>query len=170
MPNYRRLRRSGATIFFTVTLANRPSDLLLRRIDVLRGAVSKVKAAHPFHIDAWVVLPDHMHCIWTLPCGDTNYSMRWSLIKAHFSRQMPVRACRPSHIKRREKGVWQRRFWEHHIRNDEDYMRHLSYCWYDPVKHGLVDAPGDWPHSSYHRDVVYGAKAVRMDAHPTAIV
>lgn len=170
MSNYRRPRRSGATIFFTVTLADRSSDLLTRRIDLLRCAVARVKASRPFDINAWVVLPDHMHCIWTLPQGDTDYSTRWSLIKANFSRQIPMRPSRASHIKRREKGVWQRRFWEHHIRNDADFKQHLAYCWSNPVKHGLVDDPGDWPHSSYHRDVGRVDSEVRMDAHPTVAI
>jgi putative transposase len=110
MPNYLRPRVSGATIFFTVTLAERGSDLLVREIGRLREAVQMTRAARPFAIDAWVVLPDHLHCVWTLPEGDTNFSMRWGAIKGRFSRNLHVGRRRPCHELRREKAVWQRRF------------------------------------------------------------
>lgn len=152
MSDYRRPSVPGASIFFTVALEDRGSDLLVREIDALRDAVSITRAERWFGIDAWVVLPDHLHCIWRLPEDDADYSVRWRLIKARFSRAMPKGRVRQSHILRRERGVWQRRFWEHHIRDDADWQAHVRYCWMNPVKHGLVERPEDWPWSSYHRD------------------
>lgn len=152
MSHYIRPRRPGATLFFTVTLAARGSDLLVREVELLRQAVRATRAERPFGIEAWVVLPDHMHCVWTLPEGDSDFSMRWSVIKARFSRAMPDIDRRRSHETRREHGIWQRRFWEHHIRDEADLYNHIRYCWINPVKHGLVERPEDWPYSSYHRD------------------
>ena len=152
MSNYLRPKRSGATIFFTVNLAQRGSDLLAREIVALREAVRQTKTERPFTIDAWVVLPDHLHAVWTLPEGDQDFSTRWSIIKARFSRAMPHIDRRSSHIARREHGLWQRRFWEHHIRSDQDRAAAINYCWMNPVKHGFVADPADWPYSSYHRD------------------
>jgi len=156
MPTYHRPKITGATIFFTVALANRESDLLVREIEALRTAVARTRAERPFTIDAFVVLPDHLHCIWTLPEGDSDYPTRWRLIKARFSRAVPMGARRMSHELRRERGIWQRRFWEHHIRDAEDHAIHLQYCWTNPVKHGLVTEPEDWPFSSIHRDKARG--------------
>ncbi|MFH0344673.1 MAG: transposase, partial [Chromatiales bacterium] len=112
MPDYRRYRLSGGTYFFTVNLLERyPHDLLLRRIDVLRAAVRTVRARQPFHVDAWVVLPDHLHCVWTLPPGDHDFANRWRLIKQAFSRALPLAERRSSvRIARGERGIWQRRF------------------------------------------------------------
>ncbi len=152
MSDYIRPQQPGATVFFTVKLARRGSDLLVREIDALRDAVRVTCKERPFRIDAWVVLPDHLHCVWTLPRGDSDYSRRWSVIKARFSRQMPHIDRRTSHEARREHGIWQRRFWEHHIRSERDRMAAIRYCWINPVKHGLVENPVDWPYSSYHRD------------------
>jgi putative transposase len=156
MPNYLRPQIPGATIFFTVTLANRQSNLLVREIARLRDAVRITRTDRPFDIEAWVVLPDHLHCIWRLPPGDRDFSTRWRLIKSRFSRGLPTGQMRASHIARKERGLWQRRFWDHHIRNDEDFAVHLRYCWFNPVKHGLVSRPEDWPYSSVHRDARYG--------------
>lgn len=152
MSNYIRPRHPGATVFFTVTLAQRGCDLLVREIETLRHAVRMTRAERPFTIDAWVVLPDHMHCVWTLPEGDCDFSTRWSVIKARFTQAVNVENRRPSHVRRRERGIWQRRFWEHHIRDETDFRAHVRYCWINPVKHGLVEQPSDWPYSSYHRD------------------
>ncbi len=142
----------GAAVFFTVALADRRSDMLVREIGALRQAVRMTRAERPFGIDAWVVLPDHMHCVWRLPEGDADFSTRWSVIKARFSRAMPQVTQRRSHVVRREHGIWQRRFWEHHIRDEVDWRAHVRYCWINPVKHGLVSDPAEWPYSSYHRD------------------
>lgn len=152
MSNYLRPNRPGATIFFTVNLSTRGSGLLTREIAVLRQAVHLTKSERPFEIDAWVVLPDHMHAVWTLPDGDVDFSTRWSIIKARFSRAMPHIDRRTSHISRREHGLWQRRYWEHHIRSDKDRTAAVTYCWLNPVKHGFVAEPCQWPYSSYHRD------------------
>jgi putative transposase len=165
MPNYRRPRVPGATIFFTVALAERGSRLLVEEITRLRAAVAATRTERPFAIDAWVVLPDHMHCVWTLPSGDRDFSRRWGAIKARFSGSMrragftppPPVGVRsggvyPASRRKGEVGLWQPRFWEHHIRDEADYAMHLRYCWLNPVKHGLVERAADWPYSSVHRD------------------
>jgi putative transposase len=157
MPNYRRNRAPGAAYFFTVNLADRRSDLLVTRIDALRAAVRDVRRRSPFHIDAWVVLPDHMHCLWTLPEGDSDFSRRWRDIKTAFSKSLPAIEQRsPVMIRRGERGIWQRRYWEHTIRGDRDYAAHMDYIHFNPVKHGLVHSPGDWPFSSFRHCVVGG--------------
>ncbi|MFP7674043.1 REP-associated tyrosine transposase [Marivita sp. S0852] len=155
MPNYQRPKINGAIVFFTVTLANRQSTALTDNINALRQAVRATKAERPFGIEAWVVLPDHLHCIWRLPEDDHDYSTRWRLIKSRFARAVPKGNLRQSHIARGERGVWQRRFWEHHIRSDADFEAHLRYCWLNPVKHGFVERPEDWVYSSVHRDARY---------------
>jgi putative transposase len=157
MPNYVRPKIAGASVFFTVALADRGSNLLVREIDALREAVRATLTDHPFLIDAWVVLPDHMHCMWTLPEGDADYSTRWKKIKARFSKAVGRVGLRSvSKIAKGEAGIWQRRFWDHHIRDERDFTMHLRYCWWNPVKHGLVECPVDWPHSSIHRDIRLG--------------
>ncbi len=153
MSTYLRPTIPGACIFFTVALADRGSRLLVEEIDLLRQAVDQTKVQRPFLIDAWVVLPDHLHCVWTLPEGDADFSTRWGAIKGRFSRQLRKGNVRASHELRREKGIWQRRFWEHHIRDPHELAAHIRYCWYNPVKHGLVEKPEDWPYSSIHRDI-----------------
>lgn len=172
MPRCLRPKTPGATVFFTVTLADRRSDALVREIAALREAVRATRAERPFGIVAWVVLPDHMHCVWTLPEGDADYPVRMGAIKARFTRAIkrrvgfhptnsggpgavgwnPTLRRSPSKIAKGDGGVWQRRFWEHHIRDEKDYRNHVRYCWVNPVKHGLVERPEDWPYSSYHRD------------------
>ncbi len=152
MSNYLRPNVTGATVFFTVALAERGSNLLIAEIARLRQAVRTTKSERPFEIDAWVVLPDHLHAVWTLPRGDADFSTRWRLIKSRFSREIPKGQTRASHDARSERGIWQRRFWEHHIRNEADYLAHVRYCWMNPVKHGLVERPQDWRYSSVHRD------------------
>jgi putative transposase len=113
-----------------------------------------VCAERPFHIDAWVVLPDHMHCIWTLPPGDTNYSERWKAIKIRFARALPrTEALSPARQRRGERGIWQRRFWEHTIRDQADYAAHIDYVHINPFKHGLVREVRTRPYSSFHRMV-----------------
>ncbi len=154
MPDYRRNRVPGGTYFFTVNLLERSSDLLVDQIDALREAVRKVRAARPFHIDAWVVLPDHMHAVWTLPPDDADYSARWKAIKIAFTKTIPKRVRRsPVRAAKGERGIWQRRFWEHTIRDEQDYAAHVDYVHINPMKHGLVTRVRDWPHSSFHRHV-----------------
>lgn len=159
MARYLRPRIPGASIFFTVALRQRGDDLLIREIDRLRFAVAACLHARPFRIDAWVVLPDHMHTVWTLPEGDSDYARRWAAIKAAFSSGLAPRRRRASDVKRREKGIWQRRFWEHHLRHEAEWHRAIRYCWQDPVRHGLVDDAGAWPYSSIHRDLGEGRGA-----------
>ena len=156
MPQYVRPRLPGASVFFTVALADRRSCLLVEEIERLRRAVRQTMAERPFRIEAWVVLPDHLHAVWTLPEADADYSTRWRLIKAGFSRDLPLGRPRASHEARQERGLWQRRFWEHNIRNDADFAAHIRYCWWNPVKHGFVERPEDWDYSSVHRDVREG--------------
>ena len=153
MPNYRRAYHPGGTWFFTVNLLERHgNDLLVREIDRLRTVVRRVRELHPFTIDAWVVLPEHMHCIWTLPAGESDFSMRWRLIKALFSRSLPKIERRSAvRIAAGERGIWQRHYWEHCIRDDADYARHMDYVHANPLKHGLVNRVVDWPYSSFHR-------------------
>ena len=152
MSAYIRPKVPGASVFFTVNLADRGARTLIDHIEPLRKAVQTTKAERPFRIDAWVVLPDHMQCVRTLPEGDADYSVRWSVIKARFTQAVPIENRRASHIRRRERGLWQRRYWEHHIRDDEAFAACARYCWINPVKHGLVGHPKDWPYSSWHRD------------------
>ncbi len=163
MPNYRRDRTPGATYFFTVvTYQRRPWLCHPSARRVLREAVRKVQASRPFRIDAWVLLPDHLHCIWTLPEGDCDYSVRWRLIKDHASRCLSAvlvpEGVRLSESRRRrgETAVWQRRFWEHRIRNGADFIAYCDYIHYNPVKHGLCRCPTDWPWSTIHRLVSAG--------------
>ena len=121
------------------------------RINALGQIPRNVKNDHPFEIDAIVVLPEHLHCIWTLPAGDADYKTRWSLIKAGFSRGMPVGERRSkSRAKRGERGIWQRRLWEHVIRDDRDFEQRVNYIHWNPVKHGWAKRVSDWPHSSFH--------------------
>ncbi|MDF0599187.1 transposase [Psychromarinibacter sp. C21-152] len=156
MSRYIRPNAPGATIFFSVALADRGTDLLVTEIARLRDAVRTTRAERPFRIDAWVVLPDHLHCVWTLPDGDRDFPTRWRLIKSRFSAGLPKNRLRQSHERRQERGIWQRRFWEHHIRDDPDLAAHIRYCWHNPVKHGLVAHPPDWPYSTIHRDIRAG--------------
>lgn len=162
MTDYRRVLMPGATWFFTVCLAERGGDgILVERIDALRAALCAVRERHPFRMDAVVVLPDHLHCVWSLPDGDADYSVRWGLIKAGFSRALTQGERRSaSRLKRGERGIWQRRFWEHCIRDEEDYVRHLDYIHWNPVKHGYVKQAAEWRYSSFHRYVAKGVYAL----------
>ncbi len=154
---YRRANVAGACYFFTVNLADRQSDLLVLKIDLLRDAVRKVRAAYPFEIIAMVVLPDHLHAIWRMPECDADFALRWSLIKAAFSRALPkTELINPSRKSKRERGIWQRRYWEHQIRDDDDMDKHVAYIHFNPVKHGYVARAADWPHSSIHREIALG--------------
>jgi len=131
--------------------------LLVDHVDILRGAFEATRKRYSFDIAAIVVLPDHLHAIWTLPPGDADFSTRWRLIKSRFAKALPkYEPLTSTHISRGERGIWQRRFWEHLIRNDSDYANHVEYCYINPVKHGLVHRVQDWPHSSFHRDVRRG--------------
>ncbi|MGK7244640.1 REP-associated tyrosine transposase [Buttiauxella agrestis] len=145
MSNYRRMRVAGGTWFFTVNLHDRQSDLLTRKIVELRQSIRKVKQRYPFEINAWIILPDHMHCVWTLPANDSHYSQRWRAIKKTFTKSFSGNTT-----------VWQKRFWEHSIRDERDYQAHVDYVYINPVKHGLGKSASEWPYSSFHRDVRNG--------------
>jgi len=157
MTNYRRSDIPGASYFFTVNLADRSQSLLTRHIALLRSAFEYTRDRHSFIVDAIVVLPEHIHAIWTLPDGDSDFALRWRLIKTVFSRGLPHGERRSdSRQKKAERGIWQRRYWEHLIRDETDFSRHVDYILINPVKHGLVTRVADWPHSSFHRFVHAG--------------
>ena len=173
---YRRAKTPGATYFFTVVTYHRQPILAHpETIALLRQAFQSVKTETPFTIDAIAIMPDHIHSVWTLPIGDADFSGRWQCIKARFSRQCPAVYQQQPLASRRHKGekaIWQRRFWEHQIRDEADWQQHIDYIHYNPVKHGLVNQPGDWPYSSFHRYVAqhiypadWGAKGnLKFDA------
>jgi len=159
MPDYRRAFIPGGTYFFTVVTFER-RHILTSELSrpILREAIEYIRELHPFTVDAICLLPDHLHCIWTLPDGDTNYSTRWSAIKALFSKKYLAgggQASERSNSRSRkgEVAIWQRRFWEHAVRDGDDFNRHVDYIHYNPVKHGLVENPRDWQWSSFHRYV-----------------
>ncbi|RJP33644.1 MAG: transposase [Candidatus Omnitrophota bacterium] len=159
MPEYRRFKQPNSCYFFTVVTNNRNSILtaeVSRRC--LRDAFQTVRKKYPFTIDGIVLLPNHIHTLWSLPEGDSNFSIRWNLIKNRFTKlyiknNPPTEALSVARSKKREQGVWQRRFWEHLIRNEDDFIKHLDYIHYNPVKHGYVKNPVDWEWSSFHRYV-----------------
>ena len=152
MPQYLRRRQSGGTYFFTARLADRSSALLLTEVDRLRDATRQTLARYPFRIDAIAVLPAAIHTIWTLPEGDSDFSRRWSMLKSQFSRGLPDPVSRSAaQRRRRDKGIWQQRFWEHLIRDRADFDTHLQMIHSSPVQAGLCATPPDWPHSSVHR-------------------
>jgi putative transposase len=157
MTRYRRNFISGGTFFFTVNLAERRLRLLTEHIGALRVAFRETRASHPFTIEAIVVLPDHLHAIWAMPENDYDFAMRWRLIKSGFSRALPP-GERISESRRRkgERGIWQRRYWEHTLRDERDFSRHMDYVHFNPVKHGHVTRVADWLHSSFHRMVRLG--------------
>ena len=154
---YRRAKSPGSSYFFTVVTHNRRAILCQdKNINLLRDSFRRVMQQHPFTIEAIVILPNHIHCIFTLPSNDADYSTRWRLIKSWFSRRCSsqyegkVSASRQS---KKEKAIWQRRFWEHLIRDEEDFRNHVDYIHYNPVRHGLVSVPKDWRYSSFHQYV-----------------
>ena len=154
MVRYRRHRLAGGTYFFTVVLADRSSHVLTANIGLLRMAIRRARTEHPFALDAIVVLPDHLHAVMTLPQDDANYSLRWQRIKTLFTRGLDTAG-----LKRRDgtgRTLWQRRFWEHTIRDAADFARHVDYIHINPVKHGYVRNPADWPYSSLHRYIHQG--------------
>jgi putative transposase len=157
MTSYRRNFVPGGSYFFTVNLADRRTRLLTEHIELLRGAFRDVHLRHPFVIAATVVLPDHLHAIWTLPEENADFATRWRLIKAAFSRGLPggervssSRSCKG------ERGIWQRRYWGHTLRDERDFERHIDYIHFNPVKHGHVSRVSDWPYSTFHQMVRLG--------------
>jgi len=156
MVNYRRTRLEGGSYFFTVNLHDRRSKLLIEEVDLLRRSIKKTQEKHPFQIDAMVVLPEHLHAIWTLPKFDTNYPGRWRSIKKYFTQELLKQGYLLEKNDRGEYYVWQRRFWEHTIRDECDFENHVNYIHYNPMKHGLAKQACDWPYSSFHRYVKQG--------------
>jgi putative transposase len=144
MPEYRRLRIPGGSYFFTVALRNRSSDALVANISALREAVRLTLRHRPFHIDAWTILPDHMHCLWTLPEGDADFPGRWRELKTRFSKFIGG------------DSLWQPRYWEHAIRDDRDFQSHFDYTHFNPVKHRYVVHPAEWPYSTFKKAVALG--------------
>jgi putative transposase len=156
MVQYRRNFLPGGTFFFTVTLADRRSSALVDHIGLLRGAFRTTRHERPFTIDAIVVLPDHLHIVMNLPPNDGDFSGRWKRLKSLFTRYVVARGLETQPNRRGEYTLWQRRFWEHTIRDETDLIRHIDYIHYNPVKHGLVRQVSEWPHSSFHRYVKLG--------------
>lgn len=158
--NYRRAKTEGGTFFFTlVTYNRRPFLCEPENVDLLREAIKVVKRKHPFILKAIVLMPDHLHCIWTLPRGDWDFSSRWRLIKGEFTRRCDRKIKeQPSFSRQRKKeqAIWQRRFWEHQITDEQDFIRHVEYVHYNPVKHGYVKSPKEWKFSSFDKYVDRG--------------
>jgi putative transposase len=157
MTAYRRNFVPGGSFFFTVNLADRRLSLLTMHIGLLREAFREIRQRRPFTIDAIVVLPDHIHAVWTLPDRDADFATRWRLIKSMFSRSLPhSEPVSASRAAKSERGIWQRRYWEHTIRDEDDFARHVDYVHINPLKHGLVRRVCEWEASSFHRYVRLG--------------
>ena len=159
MVNYRRAWVPGGTFFFTVALRDRDADTLVRHIDNLRQAFRKTKICNPWRTDAMVILPEHLHVLWTMPEGDTDYSGRWRSIKSNFVRGLRKNDVNVGKNAKGEADVWQRRFWEHCIRDEDDFTHHVDYIHINPVKHGHAGRAIDWRWSSIHRFVKEGVLA-----------
>ncbi|MFV2003889.1 MAG: transposase [Gammaproteobacteria bacterium] len=162
MSHYRRSSTDGCIYFFTLVSCRRQNILCDGFIrNALHKAIKETRLRYPFTIDAWILLPDHMHCIWTLPENDNSFSKRWGIIKRKVSITCADKYKKPQWItqsrqKHRESTIWQRRYWEHRIRNQGDFNKHVDYIHYNPVKHGLCSRPVDWPYSTFHRYVKEG--------------
>ena len=162
MSRYKRNYEKGGVYFFTAVTFKRQKIFTGPSMDILRSCFKKTFVEAPFRIEAIVVLPDHMHCIWQLPGGDNDFSSRWKKIKSEFSKRYkekfgelspPISA---SMKKKGEAGIWQRRFWEHTFRDENDFCIHCDYIHYNPVKHGYAQTPNQWPYSSFQRFVHAG--------------
>jgi len=149
MVRYRRNWLNGGTYFFTLALVDRSSTALVDGIAALRLAFRVARQERPFAIDAIVVLPDHLHTIFTLPLDDADFAGRWRRIKGHFSSNLLAMGYNIKRHGNGELALWQRRYWEHTIRDENDFARHVDYIHYNPLKHGLVTRVRDWPHSSF---------------------
>ncbi len=164
MSNYRRANTKGAIYFFTVVTYRRQTFLCNENIrNALRNGIQNTQTTHPFIIDSWVLLPDHLHCIWTLPSDDANFGLRWAMIKRFVTKRCGPDLRREdwmnkSKRRRKESTIWQRRFWEHQTRDERDYEIHMDYLHYNPVKHGYVKSVIEWPYSTFHRYVLQGSQ------------
>jgi len=157
MPSSLRVHANCKSYFFTVSLRNRRSDLLVREIDALRASYVSVQRTRPFTCNAFVVLPDHLHAVWTLPPCDDDVSTRWRILKAQFtSRVRQGRAASGGGTPGKGARQWRRLFQQHQIIDKSDFTAHLEYCWINPVRHGLATHPCEWPYSSLHRDIKRG--------------
>lgn len=158
MPNYRRNITEGGIYFFTLVIQDRKQDLLTRYITELKQAFKEAEAKYPFEIIAIVILPDHLHLLIRLPENDANYAIRLGYLKTKFTQKLPIALRNPSdsQLKKGEAGIWQRRYWEHFIRDEKDLEQHIHYIYYNPVKHGYVRSVYEWKYSSFHRDVENG--------------
>lgn len=156
MVNYRRQYAPTGLYFFTVALKNRRSALLVEQADLLGNAMRAAQARWPWETVAIVIMPDHLHAIWQLPDGDTNYATRWRDIKSSFVRSLTKAGHKIERNERGETNIWQARFWEHVIRDDDDLQKHIDYIHFNPVRHGHVARVADWPYSSFHRHVKQG--------------
>ena len=162
MPDYRRANVEGGSYFFTVNTLRRQPFLIDADIRAaLREAIKSVRTTLPFAIDAWVLLPDHLHCMWTLPHGDADFATRWRLIKMMVTQRCGAKSMRNEYMterrkKKRQGSLWQNRYWEHQIRDERDFARHADYIHWNPIKHGHVTCLADWPYSSFHRYVREG--------------
>lgn len=169
MSNYHRPWVPGGTYFFTVNLLEWRRRLLVEHIELLRASFWVARSARPFEVTAIVVLPDHLHCVRRLPAGDADNANRWAQIKSGFCRRLPaLERCSIGRIARRERGVWQRRYWERLIRDEDDLRHHIDYIHFNPVKHGHAIRVADWPHSSFHRWVERGAYPMDWVSGPVA--
>ncbi|MDP1671685.1 MAG: transposase [Burkholderiales bacterium] len=153
---YRRNPVPGGSYFFTVALFNRHKDWLVTHVDLLQDALRQTQRMQPFEIDAMVVLPDHLHAVWTLPPDDADFAQRWRAIKSRFSRALVKSGVSVRQSADGAYNIWQPRYWEHTIRDEQDLAHHVDYIHYNPVKHGHVTRVADWPHSSFHRYVRAG--------------
>ena len=160
MATFRRSTVPGATYFFTVnTYQRQPLLTEAPFYDALKQSIRSVRTTHPFTIEAFVLLPDHLHCIWTLPENDADYATRWNIIKRTVSQKTRDVISPPltrSRKQRGELGLWQRRFWEHQIRDERDFEKHTDYIHWNPVKHGYVKQASEWRYSSFRRFVERG--------------
>ncbi len=172
MRTYVRTREKGGTYFFTVNLAERRNNaLLIDRIGALKEAFRLTRQGHPFAMPAFVVLPEHLHCLWTLPPGDADYPMRWRLIKSRFSRSLLADERRSdSRMRKKERGIWQRRYWEQLVRDETHFQHCLDYIHYNPIKHGHAVRALDWPHSSFKHWVERGVYPKDWAITPTGVI
>jgi putative transposase len=162
MPDYRRAFLPGGTFFFTVVAAGRRTVLTRALVrGILSDAIATLRATRPFRIDAMVLLPNHLHCIWTLSPDDSDYSVRWRRIKSITTRRLVATGFREATVsasrrRKGEHGIWQRRFWEHTVRDEAEYETLCDYIHYNPVKHEHTACPHDWPYSTFARFVKRG--------------